>query len=632
MQKDLPIRTISLLVTASFIAVALVVVIAVNERTTSESLEQTTAKFNESLLDINRDIQQREDSRLANDSVSDQSATARVGDGDTGAEVASLKPTISSNSNFDTSNQTREFIKPLVGERSVESESPEFAWLDPHTSVDVIADAADARNIDGQLYGWIQLQSDMKPSELQALIQQYGAEVLSSNAKFVRVKLPSDRQLLANISDVPVVDGMDLMPVEAKIPPTLMGAFDNISSGSEVPVFITTMDSDNDGSMRLQLIAMGATVGQWENDIRTYSANVDRITLDRVLSADFVEEVSRNGLLRPFLEGITSHMGVDSYRTYSASTETFSGDIGASAGLTIDVMDTGINANHQDFSGKSICARNFVHNTPSLKRDARIDSGQHGTFVSAIATGIGKVTPSRAGVAPGVDGVRVAKVLTPGGFGDTLMYFNGVNFQVAFDPCDDPRTATYPRVVNVSLGGYTDTDETDGTSILSRKMDAVSYQYRQNFVISAGNDGRVSLGDTSSTKSALSVGATTDSGVITIFSSHGPTTDGRLFPHIVAPGSLIMSVLGNGAEDGYRTSSGTTFSSPAVAGLATVFIASNPGSEENPALVRAALMASAIKPRRWIGSSDNFPMNNTDGPGDIQAEYGLEWPPSRHLS
>ena len=330
MQKDLPIRTISLLVTASFIAVALVVVIAVNERTTSESLEQTTAKFNESLLDINRDVQQREDSRLANDSVSDQSATARVGDGDTGAEVAGLKPTISSSSNLDTSNQTREFIKPLVGERSVESEAPEFAWLDPHTSVDVIADAADARNIDGQLYGWIQLQSDMKPSELQALIQQYGAEVLSTNAKFVRVKLPSDRQLLASISDVSVVEGMGLMPVEAKIPPTLMGAFDNISSGSEVPVFITTMDSDDDGSMRRQLIAMGATVGQWENDIRTYSANVDRITLDSVLSADFVEVVSPNTVLRPFLAGTTSDLGVDLYRTYSASTGTFSGDSGLS--------------------------------------------------------------------------------------------------------------------------------------------------------------------------------------------------------------------------------------------------------------------------------------------------------------
>ena len=64
-------------------------------------------------------------------------------------------------------------------------------------------------------------------------------------------------------------------------------------------------------------------------------------------------------------------------------------------------------------------------------------------------------------------------------------------------------------------------------------------------------------------------------------------------------------------------------SSPAVAGLATVFIASNPDTAANPAVVRASLMASAIKPRRWIGSSDNFPMNNTDGPGDIQAEYGL---------
>ena len=89
------------------------------------------------------------------------------------------------------------------------------------------------------------------------------------------------------------------------------------------------------------------------------------------------------------------------------------------------------------------------------------------------------------------------------------MYFNGVNFHSSYDPCDDPRTAARARVINVSLGGFT--PETDGTSILSRKMDAASYQNGQNYVISAGNSGRVkSLGDTSSTKSAMSVGATTD--------------------------------------------------------------------------------------------------------------------------
>ena len=522
---------------------------------------------------------------------------------------------------FGKTNERPDFIKPIIGEIPVQSETRKFPWLDPSTSVGVIADATRDRNLEREIYGWIQLQSNTKPSQLQAKIAQYGAEVISTNARYVRVKLPGDRQQLANIAELPVVEGMGLMPVEAKIRPRLMEAFDAVSLGSEVPVFITTMDSDNDGSMKRQLIAMGATVGQWENDIRTYSANVDRITLDSVLSADFVEVVSPNTVLRTFLAGTTSDLGVDLYRTYSASTGTFSGDSGLYKGLTIGVMDTGINANHRDFSGKSICARSFVYTNPSYERDARIDAGSHGTHVSGIATGGGKVDPSLAGVAPGVDGVRMAKVLTPSGDGDTLMYFNGVNFHSSYDPCDDPRTAARARVINVSLGGYT--PETDGTSILSRKMDAASYQNGQNYVISAGNGGRSSLGDTSSTKSAMSVGATTDSGVITIFSSHGPTTDGRLFPHIVAPGFQVESTLGDGSEDGFRTISGTSMSSPAVAGLATVFIASNPDTAANPAVVRASLMASAIKPRRWIGSSDNFPMNNTDGPGDIQAEYGL---------
>ena len=44
---------------------------------------------------------------------------------------------------------------------------------------------------------------------------------------------------------------------------------------------------------------------------------------------------------------------------------------------------------------------------------------------------------------------------------------------------------------------------------------------------------------------------------------------------------------------------------------------------EQPALTRARLMASAIKPDAWLDASDAFVATNSAGPGVLQAQYGL---------
>ena len=612
-------RTLILLVSGSCIVLLLVMGIAFFESGKSSASAELIATFNESLIEYNRDAYERGNATTTNDNpTADGLASSRsIDEASDGNGHDSIGSAPDKESGF--SNEWSDSIKPFVGDRRVEHENPAFDWLDPQTSVSAIADAAVDKNPDRDLYGWMQLRSDLKASQLQASMREFGAEIVSSTPKYVRVKLPGDRELLDRIASLEGVEGIGVMPPEAKYPPHLFEGFETQAHGTEVPVFITTMADDVDGSMKSELIAMGATVGQWDRDIRTYAANVDRMTLDRVLSADFVEKVSPNTIVRAHLANLTGAMGADVDRTYSDADQSWSGKSGE--GATVGVMDTGINTLHRDFSDKSICTRSTVHEDPDYERDARLDAGFHGSHVSGIATSSGKLVPAYAGVAPGVKSLRVAKVLTPGGFGDTLMFFNGVKFHTETDPCSDPATADPAHVINVSLGGYT--PETDGTSILSRKMDAASYTYRQNYVISAGNDGRLGGGDTASTKSAMSVGATTDSGVITSFSSHGPTADGRLLPQIVAPGFEVISVAGGGNEEGFSISSGTSMSSPAVAGLAGVFLAANPEFADNPAAVRASLMAAALKPRRWIGSMENMPESNTEGPGDIQAEYGM---------
>ena len=48
-----------------------------------------------------------------------------------------------------------------------------------------------------------------------------------------------------------------------------------------------------------------------------------------------------------------------------------------------------------------------------------------------------------------------------------------------------------------------------------------------------------------------------------------------------------------------------------------------PDFREQPALARARLMASAIRPDVFLEGADEFPRNNTDGPGTLQNQYGL---------
>ena len=568
--------------------------------------------FDEHLLAYNQEFQRSDESLTSYANPGFESSGVDVaqnetnGDSDVEQEAA-------------TENRWSKNIKPYLQELQVTYENPAFDWLDPNLSIDAIVEVSQERGQDEDTYGWIQFRSDVKSSELQRLTRELGVDVVSSSPKYARVKLPGDRNMLARLAELPEVEGFGVMPTEAKTSAHLMDAFDRESLGAEVPVFITTMGDDPDGSMRQRLIAMGATVGQWDPDIRTYYANVDRMTLHSVLAADFVEKVSPNALMRALLADLTGAMGADLHRTFTEAGHAWTGSAGQ--GVTIGVMDTGINSMHREFSDKSVCARSTNHFSNQGDMEARIDPHGHGSHVSGIAAASGITDPSYAGVASGSKAMRVAKVLTNSGVGDTLMYFNGVNFHTETDPCDDPATADPAHVINVSLGGFT--PEIDGTSIISRKMDAASYAYKQNYVISASNDGALGPGDTAATKSAMSVGATGDSGVIVAFSSHGPTADGRLMPHIVAPGFVVTSADGGGSEADYWTTSGTSMSAPAVTGLAGVLIGANPELADNPAAVRASLMAAAIKPRRWIGSMENMPKSNTRGPGYIQNEYGM---------
>ena len=75
---------------------------------------------------------------------------------------------------------------------------------------------------------------------------------------------------------------------------------------------------------------------------------------------------------------------------------------------------------------------------------------------------------------------------------------------------------------------------------------------------------------------AITVGSVNDDHSREIYSSRGPTGDGRLKPDVMAPGGAIMSAQAN-SGDGYVSYSGTSMATPHVAGVAALMIQANPG-------------------------------------------------------
>ncbi len=498
---------------------------------------------------------------------------------------------------------------------SYEKDAPSFEWLDPDTSIENILAFANSTNTDF-VYGWLQLQSGFSRNELSDNLEQHQTIIFGMTGLYARVRLPASRATLKNLADESDIAGLGMQPIDKKTSEEFDRLLEIYGSAPELPVFISVMQNEDSDSTRKSLADLGVTVGQWFGEVRSYSANIPTPVLGDVLGLDFVEEVSPNGIVTMLLDSANPSIGIDSLREYQQSTGSFEGATGS--GVAIGVLDTGLNVDHLDFSSKDVCGANFLSNTTFDERDLFNDAGGHGSHVTGILSGEGRSNRNYVGVAPGVSQIRIGKVLDEFGSGTFLDVFNAVSFMFEDNPCEDETSNTVPSIVNVSLGGFS--SNSNGKALFNRKLDATIYEHDQAYVIAAGNSGSSGISNIGSTKNAIVAAAIYDNGIVTDFSSHGPTADGRLSPHIAAPGSLVTAVEGDGSRFGYVQYSGTSMATPMIAGLAAVKLESN---DWNPALLRAVLMAEAIKPDAIIGHSYGIPTDNTNGPGVYQAEYGM---------
>ena len=513
---------------------------------------------------------------------------------------------------------------PLPQAQRSASEPPgaDLHWLAAPDSIAALVRQAE-RAERGWSFGWLRLAAGARPENLQASLRRLGGEALGASGNLLRAKLPGDADRLQAIAALPEVLGLGAPPRASKL-----AAFAEEALTAPSPVFIALMTDDPDGRWRQALENAGATVGHFHEDIRAYPANVSPGALEAIAALDFVLAVEPLRVVRAALDRAVMAVGADALRERNDASGLLSGVGGAS--VPVGLMDSGLNIEHPDIARNrdSICGANLLAPSEDLRQDEAdlwLDAGDHGTHVSGILFGNGVQDFRFAGMAPLVRHIRFVKVLhQETGAGDQAGIMRAMDFLAQTTSCPEaqaPQTPIKPLIVNMSLAA--DSAIFRGKTVMERKLDAIVWNHRQLYAVAQGNAGEEAFSDVGAAKNTLSVGAIHNDGELASFSGRGPTADGRLAPQVVASGVAVRSVKGDGSTDEYLAQSGTSMATPAVAGVVALLMDAAPAYKEQPALVRARLMASAVKPDAWLHAPARFPASNSDGPGALQRQFGL---------
>lgn len=474
-------------------------------------------------------------------------------------------------------------------------------------------------------FGWIQISPEAMNHDLNTVITVQDFELIAGYTTLRRAKLPRDSQRLATILNHELIVGIGIQPINGKADGEVQESIETPTTTTSIDVFITLMDTQNVQEWQRQLAEFGTDIHSWDASIRVITATVSTEKLAIITSLDFVQAIEKVNMIEASLDSATAGAGADSFRTYTGFSGLFDGQLGQD--ITIAVMDTGLNLNHDDISTHrtSICGESFIYsNGETDLEDLWIDYRGHGSHVTGIFAGNGYSNSSLAGVAPGVQHIRFAKVLDKQtGSGPTTGIVRAIDYFAKTVSCEwegNEITQTRPSVINLSLA--VNSHDT-GNFVSARKVDWAVWSHRQLYVVSQGNLSNIAYSEIASSKNSFSVGNATDMSLPNLGSSWGPTADGRMIPNVTSIGTNIYSAVGDGSRNDYVSRSGTSMSTPLVAGVATLLLHAIPEFRDEPHLARAQLMASAIRPATLLTSYDMLPSTNTDGAGDFTLQHGL---------
>jgi subtilisin family serine protease len=219
------------------------------------------------------------------------------------------------------------------------------------------------------------------------------------------------------------------------------------------------------------------------------------------------------------------------------------------AGVTVAVVDTGVDSNAPDLAGQTVAGQSFLG---GIQGASTPDPNGHGTLVSGIIAAIRNNGAGVSGVAPG------AKVLPLQAMGANGQG-NVADVAAAFNYAGQSGV----RIVNASLGGA----ESQTLEL------AIADHPNTLYVVAAGNSGT----NNDSTPyypcdlpeaNLICVGASDQNDQRAGFSNYGANT-----VDLFAPGVNIATTLAGG---GYGAAAGTSMAAPMVSGTLALMLAQNP--------------------------------------------------------
>ena len=234
----------------------------------------------------------------------------------------------------------------------------------------------------------------------------------------------------------------------------------------------------------------------------------------------------------------------------------------AGADIVVAVLDTGIEGDHEDLSGKVVDAANFSDSSTAN------DQHGHGTHVAGIIAAYSDNGLGVAGIAP-ESGLLNVKVADDNGRCQASAVAEGIIWAV-----DNGAS-----VINVSI------ELREPSAALEA---AVNYAWENGALViaAAGNDGSQSPVYPAYYQNCIAVAAVEEDDSLAVLSNYGDWVD------VAAPGDDIYSTL-PGDQYGYK--SGTSFATAYVSGLAAILFGTLEDSNDDGNLndeVRAALEGS----------------------------------------
>ena len=301
------------------------------------------------------------------------------------------------------------------------------------------------------------------------------------------------------------------------------------------------------------------------------------------------------------------------------------------AGSVVAIIDTGIDSDHvglddiddSNYTNDSkVIAFYDAVNTPELTNGTEIkayDDQGHGTHCAGITAGTGAPDFQYIGVAPKAQLVGV-KVLDSGGSGSFATVMAGMEWTV------EKRHVFNIRAASMSLGGPGAIEWTSSEEESVNRMGNEMMREGVALFIAAGNSAfSAQIGTPGSAEDVITVGALDKNTAIAVYSSQGPTEEGRVKPNIAFVGSSVMAPDFN-TGDGYTSKSGTSMATPGAAGLAALMYQANP--DLSPFDIRNIMQETATYRRcdymfaNEPCAEDNIPknrQNNVYGHGHVNS-------------